>query len=296
MQTHCPQCKTTFRVTEAQINTADGLVRCGVCEKVFNVFEVTDITSIEHGHQQSSAQDEYADAASPEKITAAETEQPARLSTQNIDEAVSFDGKSPPSPDKLQEESLDFFNEEITVSLPHVVPEKFRRQPDSATYSATSTVLWGTGALILAACLLLEYVWFNRDHYSKSPELQTVIEMLCQQFECKNLAMREPEKIELVARNIYTHPNEKNALMVDVTMKNQAKFSQPYPLMNISFSDIRGNAVAFRSFLPDEYLPVAYKRGNKKQQAILHPDESTSLTLEIMDPGKQATTYEFNFL
>ena len=84
--------------------------------------------------------------------------------------------------------------------------------------------------------------------------------------------------------------------MVDVTMKNNARFSQPFPVMNISFSDIRGNAVASRNFYPDEYLTAEQKNDTKNRQALLSPDTSTSLTLEIRDPGKQATTYEFDFL
>ena len=49
MQTQCPHCDTRFRVTESQINTADGFVRCSVCKEVFNAFEVAEL----HDHQQS---------------------------------------------------------------------------------------------------------------------------------------------------------------------------------------------------------------------------------------------------
>lgn len=34
--TRCPHCQTSFRVTEAQLATARGLVRCGACLEVFN--------------------------------------------------------------------------------------------------------------------------------------------------------------------------------------------------------------------------------------------------------------------
>jgi hypothetical protein len=85
-------------------------------------------------------------------------------------------------------------------------------------------------------------------------------------------------------------------LMVNVTMKNNADFAQPYHVLQIEFSDIRGAIVAARRFLPAEYLPVEVKRADAKQSRMLLPNTSSSITMEIQDPGKQAMTYEFNFL
>lgn len=36
LTTQCPYCKTSFRVTEAQLEQHNGSVRCGVCSQVFN--------------------------------------------------------------------------------------------------------------------------------------------------------------------------------------------------------------------------------------------------------------------
>ncbi|MCW9023552.1 MAG: DUF3426 domain-containing protein [Gammaproteobacteria bacterium] len=36
MLTCCPECKTCFRITQDQLNVAQGLVRCGQCAQVFN--------------------------------------------------------------------------------------------------------------------------------------------------------------------------------------------------------------------------------------------------------------------
>lgn len=35
MYTRCPECRTAFRITVAQLKAADGLVRCGRCDTVF---------------------------------------------------------------------------------------------------------------------------------------------------------------------------------------------------------------------------------------------------------------------
>jgi hypothetical protein len=190
-------------------------------------------------------------------------------------------------------DAFDFFDENVNESLAYVVPEKFR---DSYPHSAKSTLLWSIGILTLTATLLIEYAWFNRDQFKHVPELQTWIEKICQQVECKNAALRDPSKIELVSRNVYSHPGEKNALMVNVTMKNNANFAQPYPVMQIEFSNVRGGTVAARRFLPSEYLPVESRQAGTEQRRLLLPNASSSITMEIQDPGKQAMTYEFNFL
>jgi predicted Zn finger-like uncharacterized protein len=39
MQTRCPHCQTTFRVSQAQLDAAQGKVRCGKCQQVFNARE-----------------------------------------------------------------------------------------------------------------------------------------------------------------------------------------------------------------------------------------------------------------
>lgn len=266
MKTHCPQCETMFRVTEEQVDLANGYVRCGVCQHVFNVFDVSRNFDLDDDHQLP------------------------------VDAPDSPDENNTSASDRVHDDNLDFFDEKVASSLPHVVPEKFRRPYTSFRQSAMSTVLWSIGTLILAASLFLEYIWFNRYQYYQSPELLAVINTLCQQFTCDKLSMRDPANIELIARNVYTHPGEKDALMIDVTMKNNARFSQPYPVISIRFSDLRGNLVASRNFLPGEYRTIDNNQDTGQQQAMLRPESRDSLTLEILDPGKQATTYEFNFL
>ena len=267
MQTQCPQCATQFRVTESQINIADGYVRCGVCDKVFNVHEVVDKTSPEDDHQPSLAGSYHPDRHS--------------LMT----------GSNEPKKD-----NFDFFGNNNNEFMDHVVPEKFRESHASNSPSAASTVLWSIGFLLLIATLFIEYIWFNRNQFIQVPEIQAEIKELCQTFDCKNLTMRAPAKIQLATKNIFSHPGEKDILMVKFTMKNNASFSQPYPVMSINFSDIRGSMVASRYFLPNEYLPLEYQQSNNKQQSLLQPDASTSVTLEIRDPGTQAIAYEFDFL
>lgn len=307
MQTQCPHCETKFRVTETQIHVADGFVRCGVCEEVFNAIEVASqqkhqpsLLSASHSEDHSTAvteeneQPEIVHNQNHEQNIDLESELNEPIEIQADNESVYFNETI--TSDESRKDTFDFFNEETSESLQHVVPDEFRDSHSSRSSSVIHTVLWSTATLLLTTTLIIEYIWFNRDQFNQVPELQTGIEKLCQQIECKNFSMRDPDKIELISRNIYSHPDEKDALMVNVTMKNNADFAQPYPVMQINFSDIRGGIVAARRFFPAEYLDIEYQQNNAEHLRLLQPNTSASLTLEILDPGKQAMTYEFNFL
>jgi len=282
------------------VNIAGGLVRCGVCTEVFNAFEVAD----QHDQQPSLLSD---DSLSNQE-SGIDTEQSISPDTQdtaheydsinNGTEAgeESLNSVETPATQDSAKDDFDFFDESSNESLSYVVPEQFRNTHPVPSHSVVSTLLWSAGILLLTTTLLIQYVWFNRDQFSHVPELQALIKKLCQHVECKAIAMRDPSKIELVSRNVYSHPNEKNALMVNVTMKNTADFAQPYPVMQIEFSDIRGGTVAARRFLPAEYLSAEAQQANAEQSRMMLPDASSSITMEIQDPGKQAMTYEFNFL
>lgn len=262
MQTQCPHCDTRFRVTKTQVNAADGLVRCGVCEQVFNTIEVAAL-------HPSDAHDDVIESP---------------------DTALSGVEKTDNTASEVAENNeFNLFKEdEASADFRHSYSDSVH--PDHS-HSIVSTLLWSLGILLLTATLALEYIWFNRNQFNQIPELQAGLEKLCSQIECKDLTMRDPSQIELVTRNVYSHPNEKGALVINVTMKNNADFAQPYPVMQIDFSNIRGNTVAARRFLPTEYLQI-----NSEQIRPLQPNMSTSLSMEIQDPGKAAMTYEFNFL
>jgi predicted Zn finger-like uncharacterized protein len=249
MQTQCPHCQTRFRLTEAQLDVADGYVRCGVCDQVFNALD----------------EPEYASG-----------------------ETVNFNATS--ATDPVRKDAFDFFDESINESLPHVVPEQLREdnQPETRTIH---TLLWSIGILCLTFTLMLEYVWFNREKFIEVDFVNKLFTQLCSHTDCSTVSIRQPQAIELTSRNVYSHPEHKDALLVNVSIKNKADYAQPYPMMQIDFSDVRGFVVAARRFLPGEYLAQS-----GQALPLLAPGSQADISIAIKDPGKQAVTYEFSFL
>ncbi len=276
MQTQCPQCETQFRLTEEQLAAADGLVRCGVCNTVFNALEtLPDKSSINPAQLADNTGDGNEN----------ETGKPLAHTDFNVEEDA----------DILQAEAdFDLFQSEKddNAVADSVIPDELRHaKHGGSSPSVLATLLWSLAILFLGLTLVLEYAWFNRDKLAQLPQAKPWIERLCQLTDCKLATLSDPTQIELLSRNVYSHPNRKQALMVSLTLVNHAGFAQPYPDMQIDFSDIRGAIVAARRFHADEYRP-------REQAAteLLPPEQPVSFTLEIVDPGKQAMTYEFNFL
>ncbi len=255
MQTECPNCHTLFRITEAQLDMAEGMVRCGYCQKVFDA-------RIENEFHDSKYQPD-AFRESPQQAT---------------HQAFADDNNNP--------ENESFFSDEVT----DIALGAIRAESNAGPYSTLATVSWSLVILLLITALAAEYIWFNRPELLQNQRLKPIITKLCAHTNCERLQMRDPTQIEMISRNVYTHPNEKSALMISTTMVNHASYAQPYPDVQIDFSDVRGELIASRRFTPEEYLQI-----EKAQLQLLQSGNPITFGLEIRDPGKEAITYEFSF-
>ena len=157
-------------------------------------------------------------------------------------------------------------------------------------YSTAATTAWSLAILLLIAALAVEYIWFNQVELLQHPRWEPLTSRLCQLTDCERLQRRDASLVEMVSRNVYTHPNEKNALMISTTLVNQADFAQPHPDVQVDFSNVRGKLVASRRFTPEEYMPAV-----AAQPGLMAAGDTVNFGLEIRDPGKEAITYEFSF-
>jgi len=103
-------------------------------------------------------------------------------------------------------------------------------------------------------------------------------------------ALHEPEKIQMLNHNIFAHPNEPNVLLISAQIENTAKKAQPYPMLELSLKDTQATLVAFRRFLPKEYLT------DYSDEQLIPPNVPITLKLKIKDPGSKATHFQFEFL
>lgn len=152
------------------------------------------------------------------------------------------------------------------------------------------TGLWLLGSLALVLGVGGQWVYANRDRLVNMPELRPVVDQLCAQIDCQIEPLRDLNKIELLRRSVYSHPNIDEALIISLALVNNADFVQPYPVLRIRMADVRGQIVAQRDFEPGDYLDAAAATAN------MSPGTPLTVTLEIHDPGNDALTFELEFL
>ena len=78
--------------------------------------------------------------------------------------------------------------------------------------------------------------------------------------------------------------------MVSGSFVNQASFAQKFPQLLVSLFDIQGNLIANRLFNSTEYLQT------DRNRTVMEIAKPVQFRLEIVDPGTDALTYEFEFL
>lgn len=153
-----------------------------------------------------------------------------------------------------------------------------------------SPFLWFIGILILIVFSIAQAVYYQRYQLIKAPRFQQQVLSLCEIIPCGEEQFSSINQIKLLERNVFTHPVTSNALMVSGSFVNRAPFAQKLPRMLVSLFDIKGELIANRVFEPGEYLQGS---DNKKSAQSGVP---VQFRLEIVDPGIDALTYEFEFL
>lgn len=160
--------------------------------------------------------------------------------------------------------------------------------PAAARHHPLATLAWAGGILVLLAALLLQYAYFARAELARHAALRPWLELLCSYAQCKIPLLRDPEQVRIVGRDIRRHPQEAGALRVMLTLENDAPYTQAYPVIQLSFFDVRDRLLARRRFTPQEYLPVSVSPA--PGMPVRQPVQTT---LDIIDPGSDAVNFEF---
>jgi predicted Zn finger-like uncharacterized protein len=178
-------------------------------------------------------------------------------------------------------------------SKPPPPPDFFKRMLLSHSGGAGkwARVGWSLGMALLSLALLLQLAYIERERLLRDERIGPYIADWCQRIpRCTLPPARDPERIQLVSRSVYSHPNIDGVLIVNAVITNSAAFSQPYPVLLISMSNRRGQVIAERYFKPEEYLVM-----EAVDPEGMEPGKSVPVTLAVMDPGQDAMAFEMDF-
>jgi len=157
------------------------------------------------------------------------------------------------------------------------------------SFFALGPLAWFIGILLLSAVGIAQAIYYQRYQLIENPRYQQQVITLCQLLPCAESDFSSTEQVRLLERNVFTHPVATDALMVSGSFVNQAPFTQKLPDILISLFDVQGKLIANRLFMPTEYL------ADDKNRGVIKPELPMQFRLEIVDPGTDALTYEFEF-
>jgi hypothetical protein len=142
--------------------------------------------------------------------------------------------------------------------------------------------------LVLATTANL--AWTFRDPLTQVPEISSWLEQNGWLEVEEEGMLRDPASIQLVSRDMHTHPTRTGILVLSLTFVNLAERSQAFPILKISLLDATNQVIARRYFQPQEYL-----RPGADIASGLSTDVFLPVLLELGDPGEQAVGFEIEF-
>lgn len=213
--TQCPECGTRFKVTDAQLDAHDGLVRCGHCHEIFNARE--------HLHD---------DEPSPQLNLPIDIEVPAN--------------EPEPEPEPKQEPITLAQQVRFVEELTDEVVEPPRRKAGWVGILI---------ALTLALALLAQSAYYFRvEIAARLPGLKPLLTQYCALLACTVALPQKADLIVIESSELEADPNRNNIITLHALLHNRAPYAQAYPSLELTLTDLQDQSVARRVFGPADYL------------------------------------------
>ena len=266
MYTFCPHCNAVFRVTASHLGKAGGLARCGECRQIYSVIDYLyeDLTTARMALAE-------AEAAAPAGEEVAPMVDEAELPKPAVEAVGEADWEGMVAAEPLTRPIFIGSREQPSTPLKHIVS--------------------GVGIGLMLLLLALQWVYFNRAELAGHAAWRPGLERLCEQLRCELPLRTDLARVQMIQRDVRKHPAVEDALLINASFENRADFAQPYPVLEVSFTDRTGVPVAMRHFRPAEYLAEGTDlAAGMAARALLQ------VVLEVQDPGEAAASFQFRFL
>ena len=283
MYTQCPECLSVFSLDAQTLAKAHGHVVCGHCEAGFDSLAT------------------LAEQLPPEPFVELPTNEPT-FEPPLLDLVVYRPQPDPPA--------VVVADEMVTAAAPRpdvgdfsqlVFAPRFAREPHAhqrvarrerrrLRSSDEQRWPWIVACLLLTLLLAVQLAWAKRDELIRHPTVGGWLRGGCAVLGCQLPLVAAPQQLRLLASNVQAHPSVAGALMISASVRNDAIFTQPWPVLTITLSNAQGQRIAMRRLQPAEYLDdgAILRHG-------LAPGGSAVLLLEVEDPGDKAVAFEIGF-
>lgn len=139
--------------------------------------------------------------------------------------------------------------------------------------------------VLLTLLLALQLLLSQRVTLAADARWRPVIASMCGLLRCTVPAWREPRALRLLARDVRPDSAHPGVLHVTTTMRNDARWAQPLPVVMLSLSDLDGRVVGAVTVPPARYGRRADER--------LPPGEATDIAFDVREPSPHVVSFDF---
>jgi hypothetical protein len=105
---------------------------------------------------------------------------------------------------------------------------------------------------------------------------------------CRLQSWRQPQAFIQIQNSVAADPKQAGALLVQLSFQNTAEWPQPWPQIEITLTDVAGEALAMRRFRPKDYL-------NDGQAGEIKPKQTVSVEIALQETTAKAAGFSFDF-
>jgi len=152
--------------------------------------------------------------------------------------------------------------------------------------SAWQWILLAALALLLALQILLA----DRASFASDARWRPLLSTLCGALHCDLPVWHEPTAFTMLDRDVRPAPGETGVLRIQASFRNDARWDQAWPWLQLSLSDADGRVIGSRVFAPAEYLGHA-----PDPTQTLAPGQSGRIDFRVREPAAGTAAFTFDF-
>lgn len=143
---------------------------------------------------------------------------------------------------------------------------------------------------VLAIVLLLQILIADRAHLASDAGWRPLLTRMCSILRCDLPPWREPQAFTMLTRDVRPVSRHAGILQVQASFRNDARWAQAWPMLQLSLSDADGRVIGSRVFAPADYLG----RTPATDEAIA-PGQSTQIAFRVHEPSASTAAFTFEF-
>ncbi|MDO5506477.1 MAG: DUF3426 domain-containing protein [Pseudoxanthomonas suwonensis] len=142
----------------------------------------------------------------------------------------------------------------------------------------------------LALLFVLQWLLADRERLAADARWRPVVAGLCAALPCSVPAWHEPSALRMIERDIRADPARPGLLRVQARFRNDARWPQAWPHLQLSLADADGRRLAARVLQPAEYLGEPPSAGER-----LAAGQEAAIAFDIVEPPGGVVAFSFAF-